>query len=68
MGLLASVARVGCWRRRASVVLEEWSPIRFGGGQNPAYRPSGDFLLGPQAPALAFARLAILPAPYRSPA
>jgi len=35
------VARVGCWRRRASVVLEEWSPIRASGGQNPAYRPSG---------------------------
>ncbi len=44
MGLLGSVARVGCWRRRASVVLEEWSPIRFGGGQNPAYRPSGVFV------------------------
>ena len=41
MGLLGPVVRVGCLRRRASVVLEEWSPSPVRGGQNPAYRPSG---------------------------
>ena len=44
MGWLVPVARVGCLRRRVSVVLEEWSPNRFGGGQNPAYRSSGAFV------------------------
>ena len=47
MGLLGSVVRVGCLRRRASVVLEEWSPNPAGDGQNPAYRPSGAFLRPP---------------------
>ena len=45
MGLFRLVARVGCLRGGAIRLLEEWSPIRAsrGGGQNPAYRPSGIF-------------------------
>ena len=45
MGLFRLVARVGCWRRRATFVLEEWSPSprESGDEQNPAYRPSGTF-------------------------
>ena len=41
------VARVGCWRRGATLVLEEWSRIpRFReGGQNPAYRSPGSIFL-----------------------
>ena len=39
MGLFRLVARVGRWRRRATFVLEEWSPSsRKAGIQNPAYR------------------------------
>jgi hypothetical protein len=45
MGILHSVARVDCLSAAAMRRLEEWSPIRlYGGGQNPAYRPSGIFL------------------------
>ncbi len=37
------VARVGRARRAAMRALEEWSSRPFfGGGQNPAYRPSGN--------------------------
>src|SRR3954468_17377373 len=43
MGVFPLVARVGCLRDGAIRLLEEWSPIPFGGGQNPAYRPSGIF-------------------------
>jgi len=45
MILFRIVARVGRWRRRATSVLEEWSPIPFGGEQNPAYRSPGNFSL-----------------------
>jgi hypothetical protein len=40
------VVRVGCERRRASAVPDEWLPrsgARTGAIQNPAYRPTGDF-------------------------
>ena len=47
MGVFPLVARVGCLRGGAIRLLEEWPPIRpslgEGGGQNPAYRPSGLF-------------------------
>ena len=38
-------SRVGCWRRRATAVLEEWpsaTPLRRRRAQNPAYRPSAE--------------------------
>jgi len=46
MGSFRSAARVGCLRGGATRLLEEWPPIpRFrGDGQNPAYRPSGNYL------------------------
>src|SRR3954468_2578018 len=46
MGVFPLVARVGCLRGGAIRLLEEWSPIPFGGGQNPAYRPSGSSFSG----------------------
>ena len=50
MGLFRLVARVGCLRDGATRLLEEWPPIppelrAKVGGQNPAYRPSGDLLV-----------------------
>src|SRR3954468_24665414 len=44
MGVFPLVARVGCLRGGAIRLLEEWSPIPARGGQNPAYRPSGNSL------------------------
>ena len=43
------VIRVGCARRCVNIVPDEWLPrsdARIGAIQNPAYRPTGDFLFG----------------------
>jgi hypothetical protein len=37
--------RVGCLRCRVTGILEEWSSIAFGQGQNPAYSSSGFMFL-----------------------
>lgn len=42
------VIRVGCVRQRANAVPDEWLPrsgVRVGAIQNPAYRPTGNFIL-----------------------
>ena len=47
------VIRVGCARRCVNIVPDEWLPrsdARIGAIQNPAYRPTGDFLFGDLPP------------------
>ncbi|VVT10804.1 conserved hypothetical protein [Sphingomonas sp. EC-HK361] len=41
-GVFPPATRVGRLSLSVTAGLEEWSPIRICGGQNPAYRPSGN--------------------------